>query len=151
MFFRDKYQGASYIKYDGHDAIVIVKDKGNSRTWRGLNVGSKRVIKYRVDDGIVTSKTVSKCDYTVWVEGEILYLIELKGADYQHALKQIESSLDMLIINPKIETKSVHGRVVLSRGKIPNIRYSRETALKVKLKKLHGTLVSKSNLLEEEI
>lgn len=34
MFFRDKYQGASYIEYDGSDAIVIVKDKGNSRTWK---------------------------------------------------------------------------------------------------------------------
>lgn len=151
MLFQEKYPAKHYIEYNGRDAIIIVRDEGNPRIWKGLNTGHKKVIKYRVDNGLITSKTLAKCDYAVWIEGENLYLIELKGTDYRHALEQIENSLDMLIIKPNISTNSVNGRIVLSRGRIPNIRYSREPAIIKKLKKLNGSLISKTNLLEEKI
>lgn len=151
MRFCDKYSDSSYIEADGQHSVVLVGDKGSPCKWRGLNNAKRRVIKYRVDGGIIASKTQLKCDSAVYVEGDSVYLIELKGADYSHALEQIEATVDKLIFAPAIETSSVNGRIVLTRGKVPGIRYSKETALEKKLKRLKGTLRSKTRLFEEEI
>ena len=77
--------------------------------------------------------------------------IELKGANYNHALEQINATLDKLIIAPNIETSSVNGRVVLTKGRVPGIKYSKESSLVKKLKKLKGSLESKTKLFEEKI
>ena len=77
--------------------------------------------------------------------------IELKGANYNHALEQINATLDKLIIAPNIETSSVNGRVVLTKGRVPGIKYSKESSLVKKLKKLNGTLESRTKLFEEKI
>lgn len=80
-----------------------------------------------------------------------MYLIELKGANYNHALEQVDATLDKLIIAPNIETSSVNGRIVLTKGRVPGIKYSKEQSLVKKLKKLNGTLESKTKLFEEKI
>ena len=77
--------------------------------------------------------------------------IELKGANYNHALEQINATLDKLIIAPNIETSSVNGRVVLTKGRVPGIKYSKEPSIVKKLKKLNGTLESRTKLFEEKI
>ena len=130
---------------------VPSSDKGSPCKWKGLNNKKKRVIKYRVDGGIITSMAESKCDYAVYVEGDAIYLIELKGANYNHALEQIDATLDKLIKTPGIETSSVNGRIVLTRGRVPGIKYSKEASLEKKLKKLNGSLDSKTRIFEEEI
>ena len=60
-------------------------------------------------------------------------------------------TLDKLIIAPNIETSSVNGRVVLTKGRVPGIKYSKEPSLVKKLKKLNGTLEPKTKLFEEKI
>ena len=77
--------------------------------------------------------------------------IELKGANYNHALEQIDATLDKLIIAPNIETSSVNGRVVLTKGRVHGIKYSKEPSIVKKLKKLNGTLESRTKLFEEKI
>lgn len=151
MKFHEVYTDPGYIESDGWYSIVQASDIGNPCKWKGLNYKKKRVIKYRVDGGVIVSKTESKCDYAVYVEGDSIYLIELKGADYNHALEQIDATLDKLIIAPKVETASVHGRIVLTKGRVPGIKYSKEPSLVKKLKKLNGSLDSKTRILEEEI
>ena len=151
MRFNEKYADSDYIESDGQHSIIQVSDKGNPCQWRGNNKSKKRVIKYRVDGGIITSKFESKCDYAVWVEGDRLYFIELKGSDYSHALEQIDSTLEKLIKDARVDVSSVNGRIVLTRSKVPNIRYSKEMSLNKKLIKLNGTLASKVRIFEEEI
>ena len=85
------------------------------------------------------------------VEVDDIYLIELKGSNYNHALEQIDSTLDKLIIAPNLETSSVNGRIVLTKGRVPGIKYSKETSLVKKLKGLNGSLQSKTRIFEEEI
>lgn len=85
------------------------------------------------------------------VEGDGIYLIELKGANYNHALEQIDATLEKLIITPKVEMNSVHGKIVLTKGRVPGIKYSKEASLVKKLKKLNGSLDSKTRIFEEEI
>lgn len=151
MKFHEVYTDPSYIESDGQHSIVQANDKGSPCKWKGVNSKKKRVIKYRVDDGIITSKAESKCDYAVYVEGDSIYLIELKGSNYNHALEQIDATLDKLIIAPNIETASVNGRIVLTKGRVPGIKYSKEPSLVKKLKKLNGTLESRTKLFEEKI
>lgn len=151
MKFYEKYTDSSYIESDGKHSIVQASDKGSSCKWQGVNTAKKRVVKYRVDGGIISSQAEPKCDYAIYVEGDRVYLVELKGSNYAHALEQIDATLDKLIRNPQIETSSVNGRIVLTKGKLPNLRYSKETSLNKKLKKLNGTLASRTRLFEEEI
>lgn len=151
MKFYEVYTDPEYIESDGHHSIVQASDKRNPCKWKGLNSKKKRVVKYRVDGGIITSNVEHKCDCAVYVEGDIVYLIELKGANYNHALEQINATIDKLIFAPKIETTSVNGRIVLTKGRVPGIRYSKESLLAKKLKKLNGSLNSKTRIYEEEI
>ena len=151
MKFYEVYTDPGYIESDGQHSIVQASDKGSPCKWKGLNNKKKRVIKYRVDGGIITSMAESKCDYAVYVEGDAIYLIELKGANYNHALEQIDATLDKLIKTPGIETGSVNGRIVLTRGRVPGIKYSKEASLEKRLKKLNGSLDSKTRIFEEEI
>ena len=51
---------------------------------------------------------------------------------------------------PNIETSSANGRIVLTKGRVSGIRYSKELSLVKKLKKLKGTLESKTKLFEEK-
>lgn len=151
MKFHEVYTDPDYIESDGRHSIVQVSDKGSTCKWKGLNPAKKKVIKYRVDGGIIPSKAEPKCDYAVCVEGDGIYLIELKGANYNHALEQIDATIDKLIITPKVETTSVHGRIVLTRGRVPGIKYSKEPSLVKKLMKLNGYLDSRTRILEEKI
>lgn len=151
MKFHEVYTDPCYIESDGRHSIVQTSDKRSPCKWNGVNSKKKRVIKYRVDGGIIASKAEPKCDYAVCVEGDGIYLIELKGANYNHALEQIDATLDKLIITPKVETTFVHGRIVLTKGRVPGIKYSKEPSLVKKLKKLNGSLDSKTRIFEEEI
>ncbi len=70
------------------------------------------IYQYKIDGDIVTSQTVSKCDYIVEVDKDnksIAFIIELKGSDVSHAIDQIKSTLCMFkkelkgyIIRPRI-------------------------------------------------
>lgn len=151
MKFHEVYTDPGYIESDGRHSIVQASDKGSLCKWVGMNSKKQRIIKYRVDGGIITLKTELKCDYAVYVEDDSMYLIELKGANYNHALEQVDATLDKLIIAPNIETSSVNGRIVLTKGRVPGIKYSKEQSLVKKLKKLNGTLESKTKLFEEKI
>lgn len=151
MKFHEKYTDPVYIESDGQHSVVQASDKGSPCKWKGINSKKKRVIKYRVDGGMITSKAESKCDCAVHVEGDDIYLIELKGSNYNHALEQIDSTLDKLIIAPNVETSSVNGRIVLTKGRVPGIKYSKEPSLIKKLKGLNGSLQSKTRIFEEEI
>ena len=65
--------------------------------------------------------------------------------------EQIEATLDRLIVSPSVETSSVNGRIVLTKGRTPKLRYSRETSLLKKFIRLNGTLRSGARVLEEKI
>ena len=151
MKFSEKYCEKEYIESDDHRSIVVAQDKRGRGKWIGRNLDKKRVVKYRVDDGIIKSKAECKCDYAVCVEDNDVYLVELKGADYNHALQQVLSTIDNLILRPQIDVRVVNGRIVLSRGRNPNVRYTDEVKLIKKLKALGGSLKSGENVIEENI
>jgi hypothetical protein len=55
------------------------------------NPNNKTVCRVRVDDCLVTDKTIKKCDYLFQVNGSKFYLVELKGKSIDDAVAQIKN------------------------------------------------------------
>ncbi len=93
------------------------------------NTKKNHVISYKMDGGIiVVDKTVPagtcKCDYLLLVDGleGRAILVELKGVDIPHALKQIRETL---LLFPEFfqSFSGVYGRVVATAS-VPNLKAS---------------------------
>lgn len=82
-----------------------------------------------------------------------LFLIEIKGADLNHALDQINSTIDILLKRPNKKVKKLNARIVLSKVSIPRISASKENKLKQLLHKSYGggNYKKQSRLLEDTI
>ena len=94
-----------------------------------------------------------KCDNGIFIEDNTLFLIELKGADLNHALDQINSTIDILIKRPNIKLKKLNARIILSRVSVPRITASKENKLKQLLHKSYGAgdYKKQSRTLEDTI
>ncbi|MDR3269097.1 MAG: hypothetical protein LBT83_08535, partial [Tannerella sp.] len=77
----------SYIKSNDDRLRVSLSEKKS--TYKGINRNRQTLIVYHVDGGITTDNS-ARCDYAVYTkQTDHLYLIELKGSDYPHALEQL--------------------------------------------------------------
>lgn len=151
MKFSEKYTNPDYIEFDDDKSCAVFRDKKQPRVYRAHNPARKIIKGYKVDGGIITSSLLEKCDYALYTEDDKIYLIELKGGDYKHAIEQISSSVDILIKNVGVTAKEVNGRVVLSKCKTPSLWANDEKKLIAKLRRLGGNLDKKVRLLEENI
>lgn len=142
-----KYNNNSYIV--SHDTKKIVVVEENSRKYTLNNDIQKELVVYRIDGGIINSTHVDKCDFGIYSEDGVFILIELKGSDYDHACDQIISTITQLDLTQL--AKSIFGRIVLSRGKTPNLRSTSDTKLKNILKKYKGNLKSSSLAFREKL
>lgn len=148
--FDQKYQDKSYIRFlDQRQKIVFEENRSK---YSCHNPNKKTVIGYKVDGGII--KNGSRCDDALYLPDEKeLYLIELKGGDYEKAIFQIDNTIDSLIIIPQIEIAAIKGRVVLSKARTPEMRTQKETRLLLKMKKLKYKFDLKmaTRVLEESV
>lgn len=153
MTFVEKYSLSDYIKSDDYRKCIVLKDKGEQRKYIGNNTTQQRIVVYRVDDGIITGKESSKCDFAFWTGKNNVYLVELKGGDYSKALQQVYHSIENLIVSAKLEVNSVHARIVLSTGRSvrAHVANTSEVKLNKLLKRYNGTLSVKSAQMEEGI
>ena len=117
------------------------------------NDSEKEIVVYKIDGGILTSNEIKKCDYGVYTEQDVLYLIELKGSDYCHALDQIMSTIDTLLKKNSICVRQLNARIVLSKCRIPNILVTQEKKLNILLKTKYGkgNIRKQTKVLEENI
>lgn len=149
-FFR-KYHDARYI--ESHDKSASVVAEENKKKYTLRNDIGKEIIKYHIDGGMVNDNDVNKCDYGIYTEDELLILVELKGRDYQHAVKQILSTTKLLgITKGSNKVRKLLARVVLSKGaNVPNLRTKDLTELKNLLASFSGNIFPKSQSLEETL
>lgn len=138
-----------------HDSrkITTLREHKERRTYRLMNETQKEVIVYKIDGGLINKETVLKCDYGIYTEDDCLFLVELKGTDLNHALDQIDSTIDALLKQPKIKVKKMNVRVVLSKSNAPRIYATKEKKLKQLLKKEYGggDYKKQSRILEDSI
>ena len=147
------YHDAAYILRHNCSKEVSLYESGESPTYQFHNKSGKEIVVYKIDGGIINNDDVLKCDNGVYTENDSLYLIELKGADLNHALDQINSTIDFLIKRPSIKIKRLNARIVLSRVSIPRITASKENKLKQLLHKSYGggDYKKQSQVLEDTI
>ncbi len=153
MTFVEKYSAPDYIVSDDNRKLIVLADKGEQREYIGVNTMRQRMVVYRVDDGIVTSKEQNKCDFAFWTERNDVYFIELKGGDYSKALQQIQKSIEDLIDRANVDVNKVLARIVLSTGRSvrANVANTHEVKLIKFLRKFEGTLMKQSGRIKENI
>ena len=132
-------------------------EKGKSYMLENIH-GAYKIMSIRIDDGVVivdknTPAGLSKCDYLFLIDVDkapIAILIELKGKDINHAVEQIDSTLD--ILSDYLKTcDSVHGRIVFSGG-TPNIQKTPKfMKVQKRLKRMSGTLQAREKHFSEKI
>lgn len=147
----DAYHDSRYIVSHDRRKIVSLTEKGENRVYRLVNDAIHELVVMRVDGGIFSDSKNTKCDYGIYTHERILVLVELKGADYSHALEQLDTTVDEMIARPQLHVGKLYGRVVLSKTRIPNTLTSKEMALKRKLKRYNGSLAKATKLIEERI
>lgn len=147
------YHDAAYILRHDCSKEVSLHEPGESQTYRFHNKSGKEIVVYRIDGGLINNDNVLKCDNGIYTEVDSLYLIELKGADLNHALDQINSTIEILIKSSSIKIKKLNARIVLSRVSIPRITASKENKLKQLLHKSYGggDYKKQSRTLEDRI
>lgn len=149
MKFCEKYTDNGYIISDDCRKLIVLRDKGTSK-YIGKNDNDKRIIVYQIDNGIIKSQSVVKCDYGLynWDE-DIIYLIELKGSDYDQAIEQIISTINLLIT--QCDINRVNARIVLTKVRTPEIGTTKEIKLKKILATCKGNLKKATTQLTENI
>lgn len=136
--FFQAYHDSAYICRHDCSKEVVLREPGENRTYRLHNKSEKEIVVYKIDGGLINNDDVLKCDNGIYTEDDLLFLIELKGAELNHALDQINSTIDLLIKRPSIKVKRLNARIVLSRVSIPRITASKENKLKQLLHKSYG-------------
>jgi len=153
MKFDEKYNDNAYIESKDRRKIVVLKDpKGGNSKYKGKNIHNMEIAVYRIDEGIMKSPKEKKCDYGLYTrDDDTLRLVELKGSDFEQAVRQIMNTLNELIHKPRIDIYRVCGRIVLLRKRVPEIKSNYEKKLVKLLHEKHGDLNTKAQLLIENI
>lgn len=69
----------------------------NGKRFAFSNVSGKTICRVRVDNCLIKDQTIRKCDFLFNVEEDKrYYLVELKGGDVGSAIRQIESTFDIV-------------------------------------------------------
>lgn len=150
LFFQT-YHDENYILR--HDCSRDVPLREQNKTYKLYNKSKKEIVVYKVDGGLINDNDVLKCDYGIYTEDDWLFLIELKGKDLEHALDQINSTIDILLKQQNIKVKKLNARIVLSKVSVPRIHTSKENKLKQLLCKFYagGDYKKQSQTLEDSI
>ena len=151
--FFQAYHDNGYILRHDCSKEVSLREPGENRTYKLHNKSGKEIVVYKVDGGLINDENVLKCDNGIYTENDWLFLIELKGADLNHALNQINNTIDILLKRPNKKVKKLNARIVLSKVSIPRISASKENKLKQLLHKSYGggNYKKQSRLLEDTI
>ena len=151
--FFQAYHDQKYIQHHNCIKIVSLREPKENRTYKLHNKQKKEIVVYKIDGGLINNSCVLKCDKGIYTEDDWLFLIELKGKDLEHALEQINSTIDILLKQKSIKLKKLNARVVVSKVSIPKILASKEKKLKQLLYKSYGggDYKKQSRLLEETL
>jgi hypothetical protein len=136
------------LNFSDNRKIVIVEE--NSRKFEGVNAKQKPFELYRVDGCLI--KEGQRCDFLLLNCSDelVAYLIELKGSDLIHAVRQINTTLSHFL-NELRDFKKINGRIVLTKVNSPDLKSSDFIKLTKKIRQLGGTLEYKATVLKESI
>jgi hypothetical protein len=100
------------------------------RVYRACNSNGRRILRYHVDGQMITEG--QRCDYLMGLpELDEVYLIELKGAELEKAVRQVHDTF--LNLRATLNRYHVAGRIVLSRLRRPALKRGELVALEKRL------------------
>ena len=119
---------------------------GVKTEYRVSNESRKVISKYIVDDCLLKIRgKEEKCDYLFTVDVlNSVYFIECKGSDVLKAIRQIQSSIN--ILTDDLKGYILKGRIVSTRVYSPDLRTQAYSKLREKFK---GDLKVKNKILTE--
>lgn len=100
------------IKYQNKERKLVFSEKG--RFYYGENFSAKEILGFKVDQGLINDEN-NRCDYSLIVQNDVCFLIELKGRDVSHAAEQILFTQD--VFEKKYGIKKFVARIVCSKAK----------------------------------
>jgi len=136
-FYQAYHNGAYILRHDCSKDVTLREPK-EKRLYRLLNNSGKEIVVYKIDGGIINNDEVQKCDNGIYTEDNLLILVELKGADLDHALDQISSTINILLKQPSVKIERLNARIVLSKVRVPDMLSTKEKQLKQLLQKSYG-------------
>ena len=120
-----------------------VKEKG--KEFRIENISSDDICKLQIDDCFIKSKEEIKCDYLFYFcKTEEIFLVELKGTDIEHALKQVIATFKKINNYLKFSSKKYTGFIVSSS--VPKATEQRFRKAQENILKQEGLLIKKVHL-----
>ena len=128
--FFNAYHDCEYIL--SHDCRSKVTVSEQQMQYILDNRNGKEVVVYRIDQGIIKGTAV-KCDFGIYTENDILFLVELKSPEreYAHALEQIINTIELLIVSQNISVNKLNARIVARKH--PDIPTAKERKLENRL------------------
>ncbi len=105
----------------------VVQCEENGKRFRIKNPG-RRPIQKCIVDGCMLAGAQRRCDFLFQIEDSTIYLVELKGVEHVHALRQIIAAAEAL----KISSFDGRKRSVIVGAPSPKA----STAYQIELKKL---------------
>ncbi len=72
----------------------VLEERG--KKWVGNNVFGKTGFVFQIDEGLIKTVESKKCDKGLFLDTKEVYLVELKGVDFNTAYKQLKVTLDFL-------------------------------------------------------
>lgn len=123
----------------------------NGKRFTFSNVSGKTICRVRVDNCLIKDQTIRKCDFLFNVEEDKrYYLVELKGGDVGSAIRQIESTFD--IVNKQIKTAAENYTGIIVSSAVPKAAHQKFKNLQDKLYRDKKLMIKrKQNQYEEKV
>ena len=127
--------------------LFVLEEKG--KKWIGKNIAQKIGFTFQIDKDLMNDIESKKCDKGLFLENNDVYLVELKGVDFNTACKQLLVTLDFCKQN--LGSYNYFCRVVAKELPSKNNYPTSYRQLLAKLPKENKCFYAKSNVLEEEV
>lgn len=127
--------------------LFVLEEKG--KKWIGKNVKQKKGFTFQIDKDLMKNVDSKKCDKGLFLENNDVYLVELKGVDFNTACKQLLVTLDFCKEN--LGKYNYFCRVVAKELPSKNNYPTSYRQLLAKLPKDKKYFDKRSFVLEEEI
>lgn len=127
--------------------LFVLEEK--SKKWIGKNITQKIGFTFQIDKDFMNDIESKKCDKGLFLENNDVYLVELKGVDFNTACKQLLVTLDFCKQN--LGSYNYFCRVVAKELPSKNNYPTSYRQLLAKLPKNNKCFCAKSNVLEEEV
>jgi len=81
------------------DTKIVLQENKSKITF--LNPNKDEILIIKVDGCVISDNETLRCDYALIPSDAVEIYVELKGSDIEQAVKQIESTINLLSENPQ--------------------------------------------------